>query len=58
MQGCISIGINIHINTNMNMILGIHRSINVKNSIRIMHLRNSLNISALLVVMLVHKYWH
>ena len=45
MQGCIGIGINIHIITNMNMIMGIRRSIAVNNSIRIMHFRISLNIS-------------
>ena len=44
MQGYISIGINMHIDINMNMIIGIRRSINVNISTGIRHIRISLNV--------------
>ena len=47
MQLCISIGTDLHINTNMKMIVCIRRRIHAYISISIMHVR--LNISAIII---------
>ena len=49
MQVCISIGTDIHINTNMKMIVCIRRRIHVYISNSVMHVRIRLNIGAILI---------
>ena len=49
MQVCISIVTDIHINTNMKMIVGIRRRIHVYISNSVMHVRIRLNIGATIV---------
>ena len=49
MQVCISIGTDIHINTNMKMIVCIRRRIHVYTSNSVMHVRIRLNIGAIII---------
>ena len=49
MQVCISIGTDIHINTNMKMIVCIRRCIHVYVSNSVMHVRIRLNIGAIII---------
>ena len=49
MQACNSIGTDIHINTNMKMVVCIRRRIHVYISISVMHVRIRLNISAIII---------
>ena len=49
MQVCISVGTDIHINTNMKMIACIRRRVHVYISISVVHVRIRLDISAIIL---------